>query len=93
MRKVRDMNTSDRSDPNANAGEQDPATGAPKPNSTRAGRSVDNLDDRRRAGTDPGAGGVAGPGTPGHGRRTPQYEDDEKVAETTEQTGKLDPPV
>jgi hypothetical protein len=39
-------------------------------NSTRAGRSIDNLDDRKNAvATDPGQGSR-------HGRRTPRYKDD-----------------
>jgi len=39
-------------------------------NSTRAGRSIDNLDDRRNAvPTDPGHGSP-------HGRRMPQYDEE-----------------
>ena len=80
-------------DLNTSPGNEDAATGRAKPNSTRAGRAIDYLDDRHRAaGTDPG-GGVSGPGTPGHGRRMPQYKDDEKQAGATEQVGKLDGPV
>lgn len=80
-------------DVGASPGDEDTATGRAKPNSTRAGRSLDYLDDRKRAGTDPGAGGVAGPASPGHGRRTPRYRDDENIAETTRETGELNPPV
>jgi hypothetical protein len=80
-------------DPNASPGDQDEITGRAKPNSSRAGRSVDYLDDRKSAGSDPGIAGVAGPGTPGHGRRMPQYGDDEKVTETSRRAGELDPPL
>ena len=80
-------------DPYASPDNRDEATGRSKPNSSRAGRSIDYLDDRKRAGTDPGVSGVAGPGTPGHGRRMPHYTDDEKQAETSREVGELDPPL
>jgi hypothetical protein len=77
-------------DPHASPGDLDDATGRAKPNSTRAGRSLHYLDDRRRPGSNPGVGGVAGPGSPGHGRRMPQYEDDEKIALATEKASDPD---
>jgi hypothetical protein len=43
-------------------------------NSTRAGRSIENLDDRKNAvATDPGHGSR-------HGRRTPRYKDEAMIA-------------
>jgi hypothetical protein len=52
-------------------------------NSTRAGRSIDNLDDRRNAvPTDPGQGSP-------HGRRTPHYD---KEIELNRQPAAPEPP-
>ena len=79
-------------DPNASPGDQDEATGRAKPNSTRAGRSLDYLDDRKNNAADPGVHGVAGP-APGHGRRMPHYENDEKITEASRKAGEMDPPV
>lgn len=45
-------------------------------NSTRAGRSIGNLDDRKSGSTDPGSGSP-------HGRKTPDYENDIRVGEQT----------
>lgn len=53
-------------------------------NSTRAGRSIDNLDDRRNAvPTDPGQGSP-------HGRRMPHYS---KETEGIGEAAKPQPPV
>jgi hypothetical protein len=80
-------------DPNASPGDQDEATGRAKPNSTRAGRSLDYLDDRKRAGGAPSVRSAPAPGAPGHGRRTPRYENDEKIAEASRKASELDPPL
>jgi hypothetical protein len=46
-------------------------------NSTRAGRSIENLDDRKNAvATDPGSGTT-------HGRAMPRYKDDILIEEET----------
>ena len=80
-------------DPNASPGDEDEATGRAKPNSSRAGRSLDYLDDRKNVGNGPGARGAAAATRPGFGRRMPQYKDDEEITEANRKAGELDPPI
>lgn len=62
-------------------------------NASRAGRSVRNLDDRKRPGADHGAPGAPGPSsrTDSFGRRSPDYSGEEQVKQTGDAVEGLQP--
>jgi hypothetical protein len=60
-------------------------------NSTRTGRSIDNLDDRPKPDA-AAANPSAAPGGPGFGRKMPLASDEVKIARTTDEVAGDDPP-
>ena len=69
-------------DEGASPGDQDEATGRAKPNSSRPGRSLRYLDDRKCTGASP----------TDYGRHRPHFEEEEKIGGETRRVGACAPP-